>query len=179
MWVADGKVVSFTVFKPSAATGNAAVSPLREKKMQEARKRMARDRGPFSQQELAEMESLTRIADEHFGTEEARRAMKTLVEKYKNANRSGCSLVYLGQMSDDEERITYFQQAITLHSDCFYGDGVQVGAFARFLLGQEYLKSGNAEKAQTLFDEIRKDYADSTDHGGRSLVEQLLPAKAE
>ena len=79
-------------------------------------------------------------------------------------------------MSHGEEQLAYFQQAIANHGDCFYGDGVQVGAFARFLLGQTYLQSGNAEKAKKLFDEIRKDYPDSIGHNGRSLVEQLPPS---
>ena len=68
-------------------------------------------------------------------------------------------------------------QAIAGHGDCFYGDGVQVGAFARFLLGYVYHKSGDTEKAKPLFDEIRKDFPDAVDHRGRSLVEQLPPDK--
>jgi hypothetical protein len=31
----------------------------------------------------------------------------------------------------------------------------------------------NAEKAATLFEEIRRDYPDAIDHNGRSLVGQL------
>ena len=69
--------------------------------------------------------------------------------------------------------LAYFKQAIADHSDCFYGDGVQVGAFARFLLGQVYLSTGHADLAKMLFDEIRKDYPDSIDHRGNSLVGQL------
>ena len=99
--------------------------------------------------------------------------MKTLVEKYNKANRVGCAVLYLGQMSRGDEQTAYLKQAIADHGDCFYGDGVQVGAFARFLLGQAYLKSGNGEEAKTLFDEIRNDYPDSIDHNGDSLVGQL------
>jgi hypothetical protein len=173
LWLMNGKVSAFTVFRSQPAATDSADSPLREKMMGKARNRMARDKKRFSEQELREMESLTQIADKNSGNEEARKAMKTLVQKYKNANRTGCSLVYLGQMSEGDEQIGYFREAIANHSDCFYGDGVQVGAFARFLLGNVYLNNGNAKKAAVLLEEIRKDYPDSIDHNGRSLVEQL------
>ena len=104
---------------------------------------------------------------------EGRDSLKTLVEKYKKANRTGCAILYVGQMTHGDEQLAYLKQAIADYSDCFNGDGVQVGAFARFLLGQAYLKSGNAELAEPLFDEIRKNYPDCVDHQGNSLVAQL------
>ena len=69
--------------------------------------------------------------------------------------------------------IAYFKQAIADYGDCFYGDGVQVGALARFLLGRVYLDNAKADNAKALFDEIRNGYPDSIDHNGNSLVEQL------
>ena len=169
LWIRDGGVITFTTFQPTTTT----VISLRKQEQVKARNRMACDKKKFSEQELADMESLTRIADENFGTEAAWNSMKTLVQKYKKANRTGCSLVYLGQMSRGDEQIAYFKQAIADYSDCYYGDGVQVGAFARFLLGQIYLKSKNIEDAKTLFDEIRRCYPDSIDHRGVLLVSQL------
>ncbi len=85
--------------------------------------------------------------------------------------------VYLGQMSPNSaDQFNYFKQAIADYGDCFYGDGVQVGAFARYLLGQAYLTIGDGDKAQALFDEIRRDYPDSVDHQGNSLVAQVPKA---
>ena len=82
----------------------------------------------------------------------------------------------LGQRGRAEERITYLKQAIAEHGDCFYGDGVQVGAYARLLLGRLYFEDADPDKAKTLFDEIRNSYADAVDHQGRSLLAQL-PAR--
>jgi hypothetical protein len=177
MWIRQGRVDNFTVFQPVAPspTPDPAAASRRAKEQIKAHARMAQDRANFSAEELAEMESLTATADEQFGSERAWKAMKTLVAKYTNANRTGCALLYLGQMSRDEEKISYFKQAIADYSDCFYGDGVQVGAFARFLLGQAYLHNGEAAKATALFDEIRTSYPDSIDHSGRSLL-PLLPS---
>jgi hypothetical protein len=61
-------------------------------------------------------------------------------------------------MSHGDDKIAYFQQAI---------------AYARFLLGQVYREKGGAGKVKRFFDEIRKDYPDSIDHRGMSLVAQL------
>jgi serine/threonine protein kinase len=179
MWVMNGEVTSFTVFRLTNTefSANNGGASLGAKQQIKAQQRMARDQALFSQPELNEMESLTRIADQKVGTEEAWKAMTTLVQKYKKANRTGCSLVYLGQMSHGDDKIAYFQQAIAEHGDCFYGDGVQVGAYARFLLGQVYREKGDAGKAKKLFDEIRKDYPDSIDHRGMSLVAQLPTAE--
>ena len=141
--------------------------------VQAAHQRMRQDQSRFSQEALAEMESLMRIADQQFGSAAAWDAMKTLVEKYLDANRTGCSLVYLGQMNKDGRQLAYFQQAIDKHSDCYYGDGVQVGAFARFQLGQAYWKNGRKEEARKLFEELRRDFPQAVGHNGRLLVEQL------
>ncbi len=143
-----------------------------------ARERMRRDAETFSPQELREIETLYQVANKKWRSEEARESLKTLVEKYKKANRTGCAILYLGQMSRGDDRIAYFKQAIADHGDCFYGDGVQVGALARVFLGQAYLDNAkadqeNADKAKVLFDEIRKDYADAVDHRGNLLIEQL------
>jgi len=146
---------------------------LASQQQMKARKRMQQDARAFSDQQRSEIESLYQVANQRWQTQEARDSLKTLVEKYKKANRTGCAILYLGQMSQGDEQIAYFKQAIADHSDCFYGDGVQVGAFARFLLGQAYLKSGNADLAKTLFDQLRKDYPGSVDHRGNSLVAQL------
>jgi tetratricopeptide (TPR) repeat protein len=113
------------------------------------------------------------VANKQWQSEEAQESLKTLVEKYKKANRTGCAILYLGQMSQGDEQIAYLKQAIKDHSDCFYGDGAQVGALARLFLARAYLNSGNDKKAKPLFEEIRKNYPDAIDHNGNLLVEQL------
>ena len=138
-----------------------------------AHKRMRQDAKTYSAQERQEIESLYQVANKKWKTQEARNSLKMLVDKYNKANRTGCAILYLGQMNRGDEQLGYFKQAIADFSDCFYGDGVQVGAYARLLLGQVYLRNGNTELAKTLFDEIRKDYPDSIDHRGNSLVGKL------
>jgi len=172
MWITDGKVVQFTIFKPRG-TAAAASNQLRGNLRDKARKRMQQDAQMFSDDERREIETLYQVANKKWQTQEARDNLEKLVEKYKNANRTGCAILYLGQMSRNDEQIAYLKQAIADHSDCFFGDGVQVGAFARFLLGNVYLQKGNAEAANELFEELRTNYPEAIDHSGNSLVAQL------
>jgi tetratricopeptide (TPR) repeat protein len=96
-----------------------------------------------------------------------------MISKYDKANRTGCALLYIGQMTKGEERERYLKQAIDGFSDCFYGDGVQVGAYARYYLAYYYKELGDTAKAKALFDEIRKDYPNSITHSGKPLVPGL------
>lgn len=143
--------------------------PLRER----FRARIEQDRAKYNDQELSEIEKLYQVANRQWNSPEARESLRTLVEKYGQANRTGCAIMYLGQMTEDDEREKYLKKAISDFSDCFYGDGVQVGAYARFYLAYHYQRSGKDEEAQALFDEIRRDYPDAVDHKGRLLVEQI------
>ncbi len=158
--------------QPSIA--KAKTEQLRAAQQLRARKRMRQDSTNYTRDELRSIESLYQVANKQWGTEQARESLRTLVQKYGKANRTGCAILYLGQMSHGKEKIQHLQHAIEQFGDCFYGDGVQVGAYARFLLGQDYLSHNQPRKAKKRFDEIRDQYPDAIDHRGNSLV-ALLP----
>lgn len=134
-----------------------------------AHERMAADLKSFSKEELDEIESLYQVANKEWDTPKGKRSLKLLVSKYQKSNRTGCAVLYLGQMSKSAKRIEYFQSAIKEYSDCCYGDGVQVGAFARFMLAAEYLNSGRKAQAQPLLDELKAQYPDAINHKGEAL----------
>ena len=132
------------------------------------------ERKTYSQEQLREIEELYQSANKDLKSPAAKTALKDLIEKYPKANRTGCAVQYMGQMSEGDERETYLKLAIRDFGDCFYGNGVQVGAYARFYLGHHYLKAGKEKEAKALFDEIKNDYPDAIDHKGRKLT-TLLP----
>ncbi|QDS97260.1 tetratricopeptide repeat protein [Adhaeretor mobilis] len=138
-----------------------------------ARKRMRQDAGKYSADELREIESLYQVANKEWRTPKAKLSLQQLVEKYDKANRTGCALLYLGQMSKGKDRVEYLTKAAEKFGDCYYGDGVQVGAYARLLLGQTYLQEGEKKQAAALFEELRKNYPQAIDHRGNHLVAQL------
>ena len=130
---------------------------------------MRKDYEIYSQDELREIETLYQVANKQWRTEEGKDSLKKLISKYDKANRTGCALLYLGQMSKGTEREAYLQQAIADFSDCFYGDGVQVGAYARYYLAYYYKESGDEKTSAELFVEITEKYPDAIDHKGNLL----------
>ena len=136
-------------------------------------KRTAQDRQKYTQDQLREAEQLYQVANQKWGTPEAAQSLKTLVQKYSDLNRAGCAVLYLVNYSKGDEQRQYLQDAIAKYDDCFYGDGVQVGAYARFLLAQDYQSNGETEKARALFDELKSKYPDAIDHSGKLLAESI------
>ena len=137
------------------------------------RKRTAEDRQTYSAEQLREIETLYQSANKELSNPEAKAALKTLIEKYPKANRTVCAVQYMGQMSKGKEKEEYLLLAIKDFGDCYYGSGVQVGAYARLYLGHYYKGEGKEKQAKALFDEIRKDYPDAVNHKGKKLVDNL------
>jgi hypothetical protein len=136
-------------------------------------KRMAADAKKYKPDQLREAEQLYQTMNKNWRSDEGQAALKKMIEKYPDINRTGCAELYLGQVSEGDDKVAHLQAAIDKHSDCMYGDGVQVGAYARFLLGLYYKEKGDNARANALFDEMKKDYPLSVDHHGKSLDEQI------
>jgi len=142
---------------------------------QAARERGREDRNEYSRQELAELEELYQVANKNWKTDrpKAKEAMEELVKKYKKANRTGCAMLYLGQLSRGDERDNYLQTAIKDFSDCYYYNGVQVGGWARFLRMLDLKEDGKKKEAEKLEKEIRTKYKKAINHSGYHLVDLL------
>lgn len=138
------------------------------------RARYGKDKAIYSEEQLREIEQLYQSANKDLKNPEVKKALAALIEKYPKANRTGCAVQYMGQMSAGEEKEKYLRMAIENFGDCYYGDGVQVGAYARYYLAYYYNEIGKQREANELFEEIRKHYPDAVNHKGRLLVE-LLP----
>jgi hypothetical protein len=136
-------------------------------------KKMAHDREKYSAEQLREAEKLYQVANQKWGTPEATESLQTMIEKYPDINRTGCATLYIAQKSEGDERAKYLQDCIEKYNDCVYGDGVQVGVYARYLLALDYKSKGEEKKAEALFDEIKAKYADAIDHSGNLLVDSI------
>ena len=166
------------VAKLEEAAGNAqeakgAKDQLAEGERAKAKARMRKDLEVYSSEDLSKIEKLYQVANKEWRSEEGKASLKELVAKYDKANRTGCALLYLGQMSKGDEQIEYLTKAIDGFSDCYYGDGVQVGAYARFYLAHRYKQDGKADKARTLFNEIKAQYPNAVDHRGGLLADAV------
>lgn len=136
-------------------------------------KKMAEDRNKYSAEQLSEAEGLYQVANQKWGSPEAAEGLRKMIEKYPDINRTGCATLYVAQRSQGESREKYLRQCIEKFNDCFYGDGVQVGAYARFLLAQYYISKEDQNKAAALYDEIRTKFSNAIDHGGNLLVDGI------
>ena len=134
---------------------------------------MAQDRAKYTPEQLRDAEQLYQVANQKWGSPEASESLQAMLQKYPDINRTGCATLYLAQSSEGDERAKYLQDCIEKFNDCFYGDGVQVGAYARFLLAEDYRRKGEQNKAAALDNEIKTKYPDAIDHGGNLLVNNL------
>ena len=134
--------------------------------------RMQEDRKNYNGK-VQEIESAYQAAGKQADPVKKKESLQALISKYPKANRSGCAMLYLGQASEGKEKEAFLLRAIEEYGNCWYGDGVQVGAYARFYLAHYYKNEGKTVEAEKLFAELRKDYPDAIDHRGRLLSESL------
>ena len=139
--------------------------------------KMAQDQAKYTPEQLRDAEQLYQVANQKWGTAEASNSLQTMIQKYPDIDRTGCAVLYVAQMSQGEDRARYLQDCIDKYNDCFYGDGVQVGVYARFLLAGDYRSKGEREKADALFNTIKSEYPDAVDHGGNLLVDSIKAGK--
>lgn len=139
-------------------------------------KKMAQDRGKYSQEQLREAEELYQVANQKWGTPEAAESLQTMIKKYPDINRTGCATLYVAQKSEGADRAKYLQDCVQNFNGCYYGDGVQVGVYARFLLAGDYMRNGDQQKAAALYSEIKTKYSDAVDHSGNLLVDSIKSA---
>jgi len=136
-----------------------------------ARERMRKDSKIYTKEQRQEIEKLYQVANRKWRTDEGKESLEKLIKNFDKANRTGCALLYLGQMSQGLQRENYLQRAIADFSDCYYGDGVQVGPYARFYLAYHYKEKKKEKRAADLFKEIATKYPDAIDHKGKLLSE--------
>lgn len=176
----EQKVAELAGQKPDQPPGKASRDII-DAQQRKARERMAQDRKKYSVEQLREAENLYQVANNNWRTPAAKESLEKMVEKYPDVNRTGCALLYLGQFSSGADREKYLKQAIE-HGDCYYGDGAQVGALARYYLGAYYHDNKQPEKAKQLFDEVLKDYPNAISHGGDLLadgIKRITASKTE
>jgi TolA-binding protein len=172
-----GVVVGLTF---SAAFGEPAAAPreLRDRQIAKARERMRQDSKKYTREQLQECENLYQVANKNWRTPEAVSTLKVMIEKYPDVNRTGCAVLYLAQMSKGKERETRLREAIDKYSDCWYGDGAQVGPLARMYLGMHLWGSGNKAAGKKLFDEVREKYPEALSHQGQLLKDVMAEIEA-
>jgi beta-lactamase regulating signal transducer with metallopeptidase domain len=155
------------------------LQPMKAQSEQEGRQRAYRekfdrrrelDRKKYTQDQLTEAENMYAAAESKLGSPESIESVNQMLQKFPDANRTGCLLLQLAQTTTGPESEKYFKDCIEKYNDCYYGDGVQIGAFARFCLADYYSKTNENEKAEALYKEIKDNYSEAIDHSGQLLI---------
>jgi len=101
-------------------------------------------------------------------------ALQQLVDEHPQSNRAGCALVYLArEAKTDRARERLLKRASDDHSEAWYGDGTQVGPWAKALLAAHWSRTGKRARAERLAEEIARKHPHAVRHGGWSLVHDL------
>ena len=150
-----------------------AIDTRRKALREKFQKKMSADAAKYTSEQLRDAESLYQVANQKWGTPEAMESLRMMIQKYPDINRTGCATLYVAQKSSGEERAKFLQDCIEKFGDCMYGDGVQVGAYARFLLQGDCEREGDRAKAEALRNELQTQFPDAVDHSGQLLAERL------
>ena len=154
----------------AGASAAAAVDPRAA-----ARARAEKDVKEYGVDGVREIERLYRAYSRR--SDGGKNELAALLEKYPKANRTGCAVMYAAQRAAGDDRVKLLKQAIADHGDCVYGDGAQVGAYARLYLAGELARSGDAACAEKLYGEIRTLYPNAHAHNGKPFSEIIPAAK--
>jgi hypothetical protein len=142
-----------------------------------AQERMRQDLTIYSRDDLRALEELYQTANRDLRGPQAKEALLRVVKDYPKSNRAGSAVLYLAQLSSAAEREAYLKTAISDHSDTWYGDGVQVGAFARAQLAALFVAEGKMTEAKALAEEIAERFPGAVDHRGLPLLDMLRDLK--
>ena len=143
-----------------------------------AQERMREDLSIYSRDDMRALEELYQSANRDLRAPGAKAILERVVKEYPKSNRAGSAIVYLAQLSSGAEREAYLKTAIKDHGDTWYGNGVQVGAFARAHLALFYAATGKTDEARKLAKEVEESFPGAVDHGGRPLTELLRSVTA-
>lgn len=167
----EKQVQEITQFLEPLKGQQSIISNRRAALKERVQNRFELDRDKYTPEQVLEAEKLYDMVSGKPNSPEASQCFETLIKKYPQIDRTGCAALYVAQRAQGDARVKYLQDCIEKYNDCMYGDGVQVGAYARFLLAHEYITKGEDKQAEALYTEIKSAYADAIDHGGNLLVD--------
>lgn len=169
--------ISSFVLLVAAVAGVQAQAPTPEMLRARAQERMRQDAAVYSPDQIAALEELYQRANRDLRSPDAKDILQRVVKEYPKSNRAGSATLYLAQLTTGDERENYLKIAIKDHNDSWYGDGVQVGAFARAQLAVFYSNHDRLPEAKTLAAEVVERFPGAIDHGGRPLADMLRKLK--
>ena len=170
-------LISISAPSQVSSQSTPASPPTLEMLRARAQERMRQDLTIYTPADLRALEELYQSANRDLRGPQAKETLLRVVRDYPKSNRAGSAVLYLAQLSSGDEREGYLKTAIDSYGDTWYGDGVQVGAFARAQLAAFHAAVGKMAEAKALADEIVERFPGAVDHRGQPLVDMLRALK--
>ena len=137
-----------------------------------ARARIARDAMFYSREERIEIDKLYKSWKTKKGKERQAVAI-TMLRRFPKANPTGCVQYLLALDSARQKRIRLLKQVIQNHNDCWFVNGMQVGAMARYHLINILMETGKQEESEKYREELKTSFPDAIDGTGKRISELL------
>lgn len=107
---------------------------------------------------------------------EGEKALRLILSKYPKASFVGCALFrHAMDCQKSQDKVKYLKMVLKDYEDVVLHNGVQLGAFARYFLSKEALKSGDRAKSQRLMAEIKDKFPNAFDGRWNRLGEGRDP----
>jgi len=151
------------------------VEPSRHtKKMMEiAKKHSNQEREKFKADDIAKAEVLYQKGNKMLADERSKKPLDSIVSLYPQLNRAGCAQLYRAQQETGTEKERLLKDCIERFSNCYYGDGAQVGPLAMFQLAYYYRYMSKEAEAEKLFKQLRQQYRGAIGHDGEKLLSKV------
>jgi TolA-binding protein len=148
----------------------------RQQEMQRcSRERRDAEKKVFSEAELTELDTLFKAATQQWNKPEGEAALAALAEKFPKADRTGAAYLQVGQMRKDEQGEAFLRLAAEKYPDACNLAGVRIAPVARFMLGMRLWNGNRKDEARTIFEDLRKNFADAVGPRGNLLVDAIPP----
>ncbi len=137
-----------------------------------AKARALEDDKYYTSQERRELAELYMSWYKTKKVNEQKAIAQKFLRRYPKANAAGWVQLNLAHISPRQEEIKLLKQAIKDYNDCYYLNGVQVGALARSRLVKCLNRIGKKEEAEKYLRELKESYPTATDYYGKFFTEQ-------
>ena len=139
-----------------------------------AKQRIEKDREVYSDAERAKIEKLY----QQFTNTLDLAIVQTLIDKYPRSNRTGCAVCSAASNRPGNIRVKLLRAAIEQFGDCYYENGMSVGAAARAQFAHRLASTGQKDEARKLWREIVEKYPDAIMGGGTKFI-SIMPDYAK
>jgi hypothetical protein len=133
--------------------------------------RIDKDKSKYGIKAFQDAETIHLTLQQNPTSPQAKEILRQLVTQYPQMNFTGTAFLTMAEKQSGSAKEEALREAIEKYNDCYYIDGVQVGAYARYLLVLHYRNTGKKSSADAIMNQIKQYFPEAIDHQGNLLIE--------